>query len=167
MSLELKSGGHKPLASVPIVPPFQLTVNKEFIYIPLYKDKSFLHQKYVVEGLSIDQISQQIFSSKEVVRSWLMRHEIDVREQGHHHGRPAQPRYGQKMRKGQAVIHQIEQRAVNTIKDLKQEGLSLRKIAKILDQMKIPTKCRGKKWHPEMVKRVLSTSLSNVVNTGT
>ncbi|MBT4792006.1 MAG: hypothetical protein HON90_10575, partial [Halobacteriovoraceae bacterium] len=33
--------------------------------------------------------------------------------------------------------------------------LSLRAIARCLDEMKVPTKQRGKKWHPEMVRRIL------------
>jgi hypothetical protein len=44
---------------------------------------------------------------------------------------------------------------VNSIKQMKAEGLSLRAIARCLDLMKVPTKMRGKKWHPEMVKRIL------------
>ena len=38
---------------------------------------------------------------------------------------------------------------------MKQEGLGLRAIARCLEQMKVPTKSQGKKWHPEMVKRIL------------
>jgi hypothetical protein len=37
---------------------------------------------------------------------------------------------------------------------MKSEGLSLRAIARCLDQMKVPTKMKGKKWHPEMVERI-------------
>jgi len=65
-------------------------------------------------------------------------------------------RFEDKIRKGKAVDHKAEKRVVETVKMLKADGMSLRKIAKILDQMKIPTKCRGKSWHPEMVKRVLN-----------
>jgi hypothetical protein len=46
---------------------------------------------------------------------------------------------------------------VDSIKQMKIEGLSLRAIARCLDQMKIPTKLKGKKWHPEMIKRILES----------
>lgn len=36
------------------------------------------------------------------------------------------------------------------------EGLSIRQIAKNLSTMGVPTKCNGQKWHPEMIKRLLS-----------
>ena len=73
------------------------------------------------------------------------------------HGHPAQPKFGEKIRKGKAVPHQVEQRVVETVKKLRAEGLTLRKIAEILDEMKVPTKQRGKKWHPEMIKRILGS----------
>jgi hypothetical protein len=63
-----------------------------FSPVPLYKDKSFLHQKYVVEGLSLAQISSQIFSSKEAVRQNLIRFGSPLREAHLPHGRSAQPK---------------------------------------------------------------------------
>lgn len=52
-------------------------------------------------------------------------------------------------------MHKTEQRVIDAIRQMKDEGLSLRAIARCLDGMKVPTKNRGKKWHPEMVKRIL------------
>lgn len=125
-------------------------------HIPLYKSKSFLTQKYVVEGLSIAQIAALCFASKEAVRSSLIRFNIPLREPHKPHGRQAQPRYGQKIVRDQVVSHKAEQRAVAAILEMSAQGLSLRQIAKVLNQMKVPTKCRGKSWHPEMVKRILA-----------
>lgn len=85
------------------VPQMELIVNKEFIYIPVFKNKAFLTQKYVTEGLSIQQISEQIGSSKEAVRSALIGFESPVREACQHHGRPSQPPYGQRVIQGRAV----------------------------------------------------------------
>jgi hypothetical protein len=59
-------------------PHHELTDIIGFDPIPLYKNKSFLHQKYVVEGLSLAQISSQIFSSKETVRENLIRFGIPL-----------------------------------------------------------------------------------------
>lgn len=51
--------------------------------------------------------------------------------------------------------HKIEQRMIEVISQLRDKGLTLRQIAQVLTDMKIATKCRGKAWHPEMVRRIL------------
>lgn len=38
---------------------------------------------------------------------------------------------------------------------MRDEGLSLRAIARCHDEMKVPTKNRGVKWHPEMIRRII------------
>lgn len=111
-----------------------------------------------MEGLSARQIASEIFSSKSAVTAALARYQIPPREPHKPHGHPSQPKYGAKVRKGKVIEHTAEKRVVETVKMLKAEGMSLRRIAAILDHMKIPTKCRGKGWHPEMVKRVLAPS---------
>ena len=137
-------------------PHLKTTVVSTIQHIPLYKSKSFLTEKYAVEGLSIAQIAALCFASKEAVRSGLIRSNIPLREPHKPHGRRAQPRYGEKVVKDCVVPHQAEQRAVDAILEMASQGLGLRQIAKVLNQMKVPTKCRGKSWHPEMVKRILA-----------
>jgi hypothetical protein len=61
----------------------------KFIYHPLRKDKVLLHEKYVKEGLSIGQISEQIFSSKEAVRIGLIDAGIELRPKSLPHNRPS------------------------------------------------------------------------------
>ena len=51
-----------------------------------------------------------------------------------------------------------EVRVIKAVTDMHQQGLSFRRIAKFLDQIGVPTKCRGKAWHPEMVKRILAAN---------
>jgi hypothetical protein len=108
-----------------------------------------------MEGRSIRQIAGQVISSKEAVRAEILRQGIPLRVKSQHHGRPAQLKFGQKVIKENLIEHKTEQRAVESIRQMKAEGLSLRAILRCLDQMKVPTKMRGKKWHPEMVKRIL------------
>ncbi|MCB0418604.1 MAG: recombinase family protein [Bdellovibrionales bacterium] len=125
--------------------------------LPLYKSRSFVHQKYVVEGLSLAQIAAEIFSSKEAVRASLKRFDIPIREAHNpHNGRVSEPRYGVKLRSGRATPHLAEQQMIESIQELRSQGLTLRKIAEILTSMGVPTKKRGKRWHPEMVNRILS-----------
>jgi predicted DNA-binding protein YlxM (UPF0122 family) len=127
----------------------------EFMHTPLYRNQEFLHQKYVVEGLSLAQISEMISSSKEAVRAGLKRCNIQTRKSSEPHGRLSQDRFGQKSLKGKVTIDRSEQRVINAILSLHSEGLSLRQIAKTLSSLKFPTKCNGQNWHPQMVKRIL------------
>ena len=49
-----------------------------------------------------------------------------------------------------------EGEVIAIIEQLRSEGLTLRKIAEVLTRiMKIPTKAKGRKWHPEMIQRIL------------
>ena len=136
----------------------QLLDSIKFSHTPPHKDKDFLHQKYIVEGLSAAQISSQIFSSKTAVLKGLKDVGIETRAQHENHGNPSQPRYGYRLQKGKPVRHLAESRVIKAVDELRSQGLSLRQIAKFLDQIGVPTKCRGKKWHPEMVKRLLAIS---------
>jgi len=142
-------------------PPLELIDTIDFSHTPPYRQPGFLHQKYVKEGLSIGQIAAKIPSSKEAVRKGLIRAGIPIREPHKPHGHPSRPRYGQKIRKGKEEPHRYEQHIIEAIIDMRAKGLSLREIAKILTQMKIPTKERGKGWHPEMVKRIIVPRFSN------
>src|SRR5438128_2495928 len=52
-------------------PPHQLHKNIALSIIPRFDDPVFLHQKYIVEGLSVDEIAGQIFSSSSTVHKRL------------------------------------------------------------------------------------------------
>lgn len=80
----------------------------------------------------------------------LKRFGIPIREPNHHHGRPSQPQFGKKFRKNVLIKHAAEQRVIDIINALRERGLSLREIAKILGD-----KQHGQRWHPEMVRRIL------------
>ena len=136
-----------------------VTVITEFKSGKKQLSPEFLHRQYIEKGLSTRQIAAQEVSSKEAVRAALHKNNIPVREQGQHHGHPSQLKYGIK-RKGPSInIHQTEQRTIDAVRQMRGEGLGFRAIARCLDQMKVPTKNRGKKWHPEMVKRISGKSI--------
>jgi hypothetical protein len=122
---------------------------------PLSKDKEFLQQKYCIEGLSLAQIAEGIGSSKEAVRGGLRSFGIGLRLQGQHHGHPSQPRFGTQIIKGRTAPHLGELRISQMVSRYHADGLSLRKIASMLNKQKIPTKTRRGSWHPEMVSRLL------------
>ena len=96
-------------------------------------------------------------SSKKTVRKEILKTNIEIRGKSHHHGNPSQAKYGQRKIKQKLITNKTEQRTIDAVRRMKKEGLSLRAIARCLDDMKIPTQNRGKKWHPEMVKRKLGS----------
>lgn len=120
-----------------------------------FHNKFVLHQKYVVEGLSIRQIANEFLSSKEAVRVGLVNAGITLREKSKPHRRPSQAKYGQRCVNGKVVDFKKEKKIILSVKQMHDQGLSLRQIAKNLSVMGVPTKCDGKKWHPEMIKRLL------------
>lgn len=140
-----------------VFPPLEVIDTAGYYYQPLYKDKSFLHQKYVVEGLSIAQIATQIVSAKETVRGRLKRFGITLRDPHRCHGRSPQPRFGKKQSGDHQIDNVRELRAVEAIKEMKSSGMSLRQMCKVLSLTGVPTKCLGQRWHPEMVRRILET----------
>jgi hypothetical protein len=147
--------GRKVSSTDPPTP--QLLDYIDFTYEPLWKDRIFLHQKYVLEGLSIAQIAAQILSSREAVRIGLVEHKIKRRLQGKPGLRPAQLPYGYRLSKGVMVPHLGEQRVVSLIRKMSADRLSYRKICEFLTSVGVPTKNRGQSWHPEMVRRILSS----------
>lgn len=63
-----------------------------------YKSKSFLHQKDVVEGLSCEEISTQIFSARTTVLKYLKIYGIPVREVGANQKRVRGLAFGKKIK---------------------------------------------------------------------
>ena len=120
----------------------------EFICKPLYQDKSFLHHLYIEKGLTIEQIAAKIVSSKNAVRDGLLKFDIPIRE-----NKP--PRFGEKKVKGEVKNKLSEKRIIEAIVDMRKKGMGLRMIANMLTKMKVPTAKGGKKWYPEVIKRVL------------
>jgi hypothetical protein len=151
-----QDGGVSAPLSELLFSPEKLQDNLEFMLIPPYRNPIMLHQKYVGEGLSLAQIAEEFFSSKEAVREGLIRAGIAVREPHlPHNGRQSQARFGERRVKGKTVELKTEQRVIDAIQEMRANGLGFRPIARCLTQMQIPTKCRGQRWHPEMVRRIV------------
>lgn len=121
-----------------------------------YKDPSFLHQKYVVEGLSASQIAAETFSSKPTILNYLKKFNIKTRRVGvvTHKKNIA---YGKKIVGGKPADHKAEKKVIESIKEMYREGLSYRAIARVLNEMKIPTKQQGKGWHHENIRSILKS----------
>jgi hypothetical protein len=139
-------------------PKTTITSNINTLQVTL--NEHVLRQKYVLEGRSLRQIAREFASSKTGVRTALVRFGIPLRKTGQrprtHNNLP----FGKKAVKGKVVDHKGEKRVVESVLKMHREGLSNCAIARVLTEMKIPTKQQGRKWHPEMVRQILKRGLS-------
>jgi len=114
-----------------------------------------LQEKYCEKGLSLDQISKEIFHSKSTVQKRLRERGVKLRSPSQHHGNPSQLSFGHRRSGGKVVVHHGEQKIIQIISDYRAEGLTLRAVAKRLNTLRLPTKNGSYTWHPQMVKRIL------------
>ncbi len=118
------------------------------------RDVEMLRRMYVDEGLSPAQIAKQLKVSKSGVVGRLKRMGVlegRARRAGYLTG---QTPYGWRREKGQLVPHLEEQKVIESMKQMRHEGVSLHAIARILTAQKVPTK-RGKRWSAKTVSQVL------------
>jgi len=136
-------------------PPLQVTKTIQVSQPELYKDRDFLHRKYVLERLSTKEIAAEIFSSRTAVASALKRFQIPIRPNDTSSRNRSQIRYGEAWRKRQVVIHQREQANIEKMKALRGQGFSYWKIAAVFNSMKIPTKTGRGRWHARAIQKIL------------
>ena len=145
-----------------LFPPLQITETIQVSQPQLYRDRDFLHQKYVVERLSTKEIAAQISSSRTAVSSGLKRFGIPIRPCDAANKTRSQLRYGEAWRKRQVVAHQRELESIEKMKRLRERGFSYWKIADVFNSMKIPTKTGRGRWHARAVQKVLDDSAAAV-----
>lgn len=145
-----------PIDPIPnYFPPANISMISVVCTDQSFKDKSFLHQKYVVEGLSCEEIASQIFSARTTVLKYLKIHGIPVREIGSNQKRVRGLAYGHKIKERSLAEHKREQKAILKMRELREKGFSYWKIADVLNAMKVPTKTRKGKWHSRSVHAIL------------
>ncbi len=142
---------HQSSRKTTFFPPRKIVIKLGIKRISAFKEKSFLHQKYVVEGLSINQIVAQTMSSRATVRTNLREFGIQLRAEDSRSGKPG---YGEKKINGIIVPNKAELEIVSRIKDLHAQGYSNQKIADLMLSFKIPTK-RGGRWNRHTVRGIL------------
>jgi hypothetical protein len=134
------------------------TITSEVKTLPVTFNKAVLHQKYALEKRSMRQIAAEFASSKTAIRDALIRFKIPLRETGKSPNRTHSLPFGKRCVGGIAVDHKGEQQVISSILKMHREGLSNCAIARVLTEMKVPTKQQGKAWHHEMVRQVLLRS---------
>ena len=128
----------------------------EFIHTEPWRSRTFLEEKYVKNGRSIAQIAAETLSSRAAVRDALIEFGIPLKQRGKPGLRPAQVPYGYRRSDGLLVPHLGEQRVIQSIRKMSDDGLSYRKICDFLTSVGVPTKNQGKGWQPEMIRRILT-----------
>jgi len=148
--------GHLEVGRTSFLKDAYLSETLEFIYIKPWKEKTFLIEEYVNKGRSIAEIARQTLSSRAAIRDALIEFDIKRRQRGNPRKRRSQLPYGYRIIKGQMLQHEGEQLIISVIQKMASKGNTLREISDYLSTMKVPTKRRGVRWHPEMVRRILS-----------
>lgn len=115
------------------------------------KTKTFLYQKYVLEGLSIPQIMALTMSSKTTVKRYLHKAHIQLRLEDLTLGPPS---YGERRLNGRKVQNKAELEIAERIKDLSEQGLSATQIAKLFCTLNLPSK-KGGKWYAKTILTIL------------
>ena len=118
-------------------------------------NKAVLHEKYMLERRSLRQIAAEFASSKTAIRNALIAFDIPLRERWKNPYRVHNLPFGSKLWKGRVVDYTREQEVIRSILKMHGDRLSNAAIARALTAMKIPTKQRRLKWHPEMVRQIL------------
>lgn len=142
---------HPPRA---VFPPHHFTISLEFSITRSFREPIFLHQKYVLEGLTPAQIAAQTFSSKKTVVKWLQGLSIPLKPEDI----PAtsQTPYGFKRVHGRLVSDAKEEQNVQRLLELKKKGLTYREIAETMNSLKIHPRKSGGKWHLKTIYKILS-----------
>lgn len=116
-------------------------------------DEIFLKQKYVIEGLSSNEIAKLTFSSRPKITRLLKQYKIPLksvtrRNNGSHV-------YGYRKLGGKVVEMKKEQEVIGLIQSYRASGYSYQKIAGILNQKKIKTKASKGKWYSKVIRAIL------------
>ena len=117
--------------------------------------KAVLHPKYVLERRSLRQIAAEFASSKTAIRNALLVFNIPLRERWRNPYRIHNLPFGKTLREGTVVDYKREQEIIHSVLKMHGDRLSNTAIARALTAMKIPSKRRQTRWHPEMVRQIL------------
>ncbi len=124
---------------------------------PDHLNPRVLHEKYIIQKLSLRQISKEISSSKAAVLEALKRFQIPTRARGNFSDHPSSPPYGKRYHNNKLVEDKKEARVIHTIIIPRfQQGDTLTSIVQFLDSKGIPTKKKASKWHTEMLRQILT-----------
>src|SRR6056297_2626102 len=113
-------------------PPREISMISTVQDEPLFKNKIFLQQKYLSEGLSASQIAREISSARSTVSAHLVEFEIEA-DKNEKYGNKGQLGFGERLVKGQVIPHKGELTIINEMSAMRAAGASYGKIANWLN----------------------------------
>lgn len=81
--------------------------------------------------------------------------DIELRPVGSNQKRKRGLGYGERVKKRNVIEHKRESEAIRKMIELRDKGYSYRKIAEILNTMKVPTKTGKGRWHGKTIHQIL------------
>lgn len=145
---------HQSECNTRFCPPSEIQVITHIKRISLLKLPSFLHQKYVAESLTINQIAELTLSSRSTVIKYLNEARITIRDEEHRRGGSA---FGERKINGRYIPNQTELVLLEKMQLLRNQGLTYGQIAEVLQGLNLPTKRKGK-WTGRGILRILTKS---------
>jgi hypothetical protein len=113
----------------------------------LISDPQYLHQKYVVERLTCQQITEEVSCSRITVLKNLRAQGIAIRGTSDKLFRAGCGlAFGRKNIKGIEIDHRGEIQTIARIKDFRNQGLSYQRIAAMTNGLEIRTKTGKSSW---------------------
>ena len=100
-------------------------------------------------------MAAEFASSKTAIRNALVRFGIPLNDKGKSANRVHALPFGKRCVGGIVVDHKGERQVIRSILKMHREELSNCAIARVLTELKVPTKQQGRAWHHEMVRQVL------------
>jgi IS30 family transposase len=128
----------------------EIRVKSDVCTTPLFENKDFLTQKYVIEGLSARQIAVLIGCSHSTINNALIRYGIQkqIRKSGW-------IELGFRLSNGLRVPHVREQNLLERMRHRKVQGWSNAKISAWLNDQNIPSPSGKSQWYPATIGRLL------------
>ncbi len=114
-----------------------------------------MYQKYVIEGLTCEEISKDFSTARTTILKYLKEFGIATRNPGSNHNRKRGLAYGEKSQQREIKEHKRELQNIQRMRELREKGFSYWKIADVFNSMGIPTKSRKGKWHPKTIQQIL------------
>jgi|GEM_PF-1578018 hypothetical protein len=118
-----------------------------YFCIPAFKNVSLLHQKYVQETRSLEEIASESKCSTQTVKKHLKLAGIPFRPHPH----PRIP----KGTKDKNIISLNEIRVNQMMLEYRRLGMSAQKIADIMNHIGIPPRFKAKSWHYRTVHKIV------------
>ena len=137
-----------------VLRPQKIVIKSSICKPRAHIDDDYVHQKYVIEGLNMSQIARELFTSRQTIRSRLLKMGVELRSNIDQVQNQKHTKYGYRRIKGETIRHKTESRTATVIYEMREKGLSFQAIADILSEMKIPTKQKGRKWTRGMIRNI-------------